>query len=63
MKEGGVVGVCVELGRRMEMSFSKETLTVVDRRHCLVVVSSNELSKQRRGGNGHGVTFSGAGGS
>ena len=37
--------------------------TVMDRSHCLVVVSSDELSKRWRGGNNNGVTLSGAGGS
>ena len=36
------------------------TTTVIDRRHCWVVVSSDRLSKQWRGGNDDRVTLSGA---
>jgi hypothetical protein len=37
--------------------------TVIDRRHCWVVVSADGLSKRWRGGNDDGVASSGAGGS
>ena len=56
-----VVEDSVELGRRMLVPLLNGT--VMDRRHCWMVVSSNEISKRWCGGNGNKVTSSGVGGS
>ena len=61
VEEYDVVGMSVELWRRIEMLLLKEM--VADHCHCWVVVCSNDLSKQWWGGNGHGVISSCAGGS
>ena len=61
VEEYSVAGVYVELWRRMEMPFLKETVTGCC--HCFVVGSSDEVSKRWCGGNDNVVASSGAGGS